>query len=238
MLNALDIEFALARRLGPRMYTICPNVYWGLGFNHELDLCVLTKADWVWEIEIKTNVFDLKRDLDKYHHHASTRIRALFFAVPDTMKDKALELCPERAGIWIVNQQHQCTLIRKPKLNRDARKFTDAEKFKLIRLATMRLWDRKPRPIYSDGIAAAVSKLVDKGYEVSWYTEPDCSGFKMSMSKEDVNDDVRVRKRAVRSMTRLEAMELMFPEQAFLTMLESMENELSGKNVAEAVNLE
>ena len=81
-LTCADIEHALARRIGFRKYVICPNVSWGLGFRHELDLCVLTPGDWAWEIEIKVSVSDLKRDINKTRNHKSNRLRCLFFAVP------------------------------------------------------------------------------------------------------------------------------------------------------------
>lgn len=163
-LSAHDIEHALAHRIGFRKYTICPNVHWGLDFRHELDLLVLTPGDWAWEIEIKISVSDLKRDLKKKRHHTSDRIRCLFFAVPKRMQVQALEFAPAEAGIWVVDEATlSCDLVRQPKRNQNARKFNSFEKFDLVRLASMRLWDRRPFPTADTDFVGAVMDVIDSG---------------------------------------------------------------------------
>ncbi len=73
----LDIECALATYFDPRRNLIVPNVWWGMGLNHECDLMVMTRSGYVYEVEIKTSKADLVRDLKKPHGHGDDKIRKL-----------------------------------------------------------------------------------------------------------------------------------------------------------------
>jgi hypothetical protein len=155
-----DIELALATHINERQNLIVPNVFWGLGFKYELDMMVVTQNKYAWEIEIKITKSDLKADLKKKHGHYSNRIKRLYFAVPEELKDEALKLIPERAGLFIVNKpgfytcngrriyKPQVELIKAPKINMNARKLNDEEILKLYQLAAMRIWSLK-RCIYN-----------------------------------------------------------------------------------------
>ena len=143
-----DIEIAIARHLNPRQNLIVPNVFWGWGISYEVDLVVVTQNKYAWEIEIKTTFSDLKADKSKRHGHHCNRFKRLYFAVPKELKDRALEHIPERAGLFIVNQDlfgHSTSveLVKSPQINMNADKLTDKELGKLYELAAMRLWTLK-----------------------------------------------------------------------------------------------
>lgn len=148
-MTSLEIEIALADWLGvgsngkgkSSQYMIVPN-FKGLSLAHECDLLVVTGSAWAWEIEIKVSKSDLKRDAAKMMHHESNLILRLYFAMPDTMRDRA-DLVPERAGILYVTADGECYQHRAPKLNMDARKLTPEEIITVGRLASLRIWGLK-----------------------------------------------------------------------------------------------
>ena len=151
-MHAGDIELAIAHRFGYRRYFIVPNISWGLWFMHELDMLVVSPANWATEVEIKISVSDLKADQKKRHDHYSTRIRYLYFAVPEDLQEKALALIPDRAGLIIVRHDvpgqklptsRKTEIVRSPKTNKAARKLNDLELKKLGKLAAMRIWTLK-----------------------------------------------------------------------------------------------
>jgi hypothetical protein len=142
-----EIEVLVARYLGNTATIVVPNISWGLHI-HECDLLVLTSSGYAWEIEIKTSVADLKADQKKKHGHNSNKIKRLYFAVPIELQDKALELIPERAGLFVAGvgiKSHRpyVSLVRVPKLNPRARKLTPEEIKKLYELAVLRIWSLK-----------------------------------------------------------------------------------------------
>ena len=153
-----DIEIAIAEHLNFRQHLLVPNVSWGLGFNHEIDLLVVTRKNYAWEIEIKISKSDLKADKKKKHEHKSKKIARLYFAVPYNLKDDALQLIPEHAGLFVVRNYNECLdhgrfrypevqLVKAPKINTDARPLTDWEMTHLYHLAAMRIWSLK-RVVY------------------------------------------------------------------------------------------
>jgi len=142
--NSSDIEIALVRHLNPRMNLIVPNVYWGLGFNYEIDLMIVKPSGYAWEIEIKTSISDLKAEKKKRSSaHCSNRIKRLYFAIPENIKEKALPLIPDKAGLFIIRENYKVTLIKAPKINTKARKLNEKEIKKLHELISMRIWNLK-----------------------------------------------------------------------------------------------
>lgn len=144
-LNSSDIELAVAKFFNWRMNLIVPNVFWGLGFLHELDVMVVTKAHYAYEIEIKVSLSDLKADLKKWHGHFNDRIRKLFFAIPKIMLEKSIEFIPQRAGILSVSQGLFVETVRPPKINKNAKPLDDKTISKLYQLAAMRTWALKTK---------------------------------------------------------------------------------------------
>lgn len=145
-MNSYEMELALARHFNPRINLIVPNVYWGLGFNYELDLIIITQSHYAWEVEIKTSISDLKAEKKKkFFAHCDNRIRRLYFAVPDHIHKEAISLIPEKAGLLIVNEALQVNTIRPPKINKSAKKMSEAEIKKLYELSAMRIWSLKEK---------------------------------------------------------------------------------------------
>jgi hypothetical protein len=149
------VEVAVAKYFNPRRNLIVPNVWWGLGFNYELDLVVLTKCGYAYEVEIKVSRQDIKADLKKSHGHSSKRISRLYFAVPSELSDD--KNIPEDAGILSISLnadgRYGVRKIREAK-RKDARIFTDKERLKLAELGTMRIWKLKSiiNNRYDDGV--------------------------------------------------------------------------------------
>ena len=159
-MNSLDIEIAVAQHIGHRQHLIVPNVWWGLGFQHELDLAVLTKSGRLWEVEIKVSKSDLKADKKKYcaHMDPQNRISRLYFAVPEKLEN-CIDLIPKTAGFLVVLERQYKAVYqndksgtrihveerRKPKIIKSARKLSDAEIQKLYHLGAMRIWNLKKK---------------------------------------------------------------------------------------------
>ncbi len=151
--KTLDIECALASFFDPRRNLIVPNVWWGMGLNHECDLMVMTRSGYVYEIEIKTSKADLIRDLKKPHGHGdgsflsvahyenATRIRKLYFCIPEPLFLDCQNHIPERAGI-IVFDGRNCLKKREAKTTH-ARPLDAEAREKLYQLAAMRVWTLK-----------------------------------------------------------------------------------------------
>jgi hypothetical protein len=129
-----------------RNHLVVPNVSWGLGFNHELDLLSISRAGFGTEIEIKISRYDLMRDKRKAHEHFDPRIRQLYFAGPEELRDDLFLYVPEKAGIITVHklnaprrQRYQAVVRRKAKPT-NAQAFKDADIVRLLRLGNMRYW--------------------------------------------------------------------------------------------------
>lgn len=135
-----EIEIALSKFFNSRVHLIIPNVSWGLGL-HECDLLILSKTGYLTEVEIKTNSYDIKRDLKKWHGHRSNLVKRLFFAIPDMIINYVD--FPDRAGIILISGSGVCTLIRKAQTNKSAKQLTGDQILHLHRLASLRIWDLK-----------------------------------------------------------------------------------------------
>lgn len=148
-LKILDIELALINSLYPiRRYTVVGNVYWGLGFNYEIDILAVTSLGYATEIEIKTSKADTKNDLKKKHKHKSNKIKYLYFAIPD-YGESWIEYIPEHAGVILIKRKKNGHLygevFRKAKLNKECRKLSIKEQIKLGHLASLRVWNLKKK---------------------------------------------------------------------------------------------
>ena len=141
----LDIEIALANYFNPRRNLIVPNIWWGMGLNHECDLMVMTRSGYVYEIEIKTTRADLFRDFKKPHGHRDNRIRKLYFCIPEPLLD-CWNHIPESAGIIVFHETGDspsyCHRKREAKTT-CAKPLNFEEREKLYQLAAMRVWTLK-----------------------------------------------------------------------------------------------
>lgn len=139
-----EIETAIAHFIGIRKNLIIPNISWGIGI-HECDLFVLTASGYAWEVEIKVSRSDLVRDQYKSHHHEHNKIKRLYFGIPENITPH-LHYIPENAGIIVVNIYGVCRKIREAKTTGNY-KFSEAERFKIARLGSMRIWSLKKKII-------------------------------------------------------------------------------------------
>lgn len=138
-----NIELAIANYYDFRQNMIVPNVGYGLGI-HECDLLIVRKSGYAIEVEIKISIADLKADFNKTHGHRSTKIKYLYYAIPEKLKEKALPLIPENAGLFIIKEESNYVICVKPAIqNKSARKLSVEEIEQLGRLATMRIWNLK-----------------------------------------------------------------------------------------------
>lgn len=165
-----EIEYWLARHFNYRQNLVVPNVSWGMGFRHELDLLVVRKSGYAFEVEIKRSIQDLKAELKKRHNHGSTGysspdIRELWFAYPVEIKDAAQEFLAQhfpRAGQLSYelrqaetghNGYYSYKLPRRlkiktecrPKINTAAKRLSEKQRQDILRLAAMRVWSLKKK---------------------------------------------------------------------------------------------
>ena len=146
-----EMETVLADHFNSRVNLVVPNVSWGFFSTHEADLLVMTKAGFLYEVEIKVSMSDLKRDAKKPHGHKSDKVKYLYFAVPDYLAEKALPFIPQRAGVLSVSSRswrgwggikRHVEQLREPQLNRSY-KLNDSERFQIARLGALRIWPLK-----------------------------------------------------------------------------------------------
>lgn len=146
-----EIARLLVKRMFPyRRYVCVTNVDWGL-LPHEADLVAMAPSGYLYEIEIKASLADLKRDLLKWRHRMSAtqvceKLRGMYYAMPGDVWEKVKDAppIPDYAGA-IAFAGDKAKVVRKAKLNRHARKLTTGERFQLARLGTMRYWSRGHR---------------------------------------------------------------------------------------------
>ena len=169
-LKTIEMELALAEYFNKRTNLIVPNVSWGMGIEknsgmpwgfNQCDLLVITKNGCAYQIEIKVSKSDLIADHKKKHAHLNQKIRKLYFAIPDYLKN-CEQYIPDHAGIISIdsflsesdfikpfsarkdgNTRH-CHIIREAKIKSDY-KFTNEEKYNVARLGTLRMWRLKEK---------------------------------------------------------------------------------------------
>ena len=153
-MTTLDIEIAMIKAINPRQNLTVPNVSWAFFSRQEVDILYLTNSNYATEIEIKVSKSDIKNDRKKPHKHVNRLIARVYFAVPEELKDTALELIPEHAGLYIIKRveefyryrpeqvSHTRTVVhleRECKRNKNAVKWTERQRYELARLGTMRI---------------------------------------------------------------------------------------------------
>ena len=161
-IRAIDIEIATMSNFGIRQNLIVPNVHWGIANLHECDILSLSKSNYATEVEIKISKADLLKDKDKKHKHMHNHIKYLYFAVPEKLKEIALESIPERAGLYLAKWHQfrkwdkfgfpkgyeevlvvQC--VKTATENKNAHKWTEQERNDLARLGCMRILGLKQK---------------------------------------------------------------------------------------------
>lgn len=148
--HAGHIEVAVANLIGYRANTIVPNVSWGLGLRHECDMLVLNKSGRFTEIEIKTNVSDLKADFKKMHGHRSKIISRLVYAMPKALYEKHGALIPSGCGVITVSHNEHLNKFeaqwqQQARHNKEKEKPDAQTVLKFMSLGCMRIWSLKEK---------------------------------------------------------------------------------------------
>ncbi|MBQ6097895.1 MAG: hypothetical protein IJK99_09130 [Bacteroidales bacterium] len=150
-LSVHDIEYALCRYYDIRKHIIVPNVSWGFFREHEADLVVITKANYLIEIEIKRSWRDFLKDFRKDSFHADNRITEFYYCVPDCMveackehlySDPALERKYGKIGLISFDESGNICFVRDGR-KRISLKLTTAEVLEIARLGVLRFWDTR-----------------------------------------------------------------------------------------------
>ncbi len=150
-MKAIDVEIAMMRALGIRQNLIVPNISWGIAGLHECDLLSLSSSGYATEIEIKISKSDLLKDSLKSHGHKHDHIKYLYFAVPSILRGVALEVIPERAGLYVIMKRdgsrykYTTDFIRPAEPNSNCVKWSQEERFDLARLGAMRILGLKQK---------------------------------------------------------------------------------------------
>lgn len=165
-----EMEESIARYWNTRQHIIVPNISWGMSI-HECDLLIVTKAGYGIEVEIKRSKADLKKDAQKGHGHKHKKIRMLFFAIPEKLRD-CIDLIPAHAGIIIIKPYIYPNYTMHPSLsvginrgaevNKEAVKFDDKDIMNLSRLGSMRIWNLKRTIIEMNCNIADLRKQIKK----------------------------------------------------------------------------
>lgn len=140
-----EIMIALIhKKFNIRQQLIIPNLWWGFDLKHECDLFVVSKSGYAAEVEIKVSVADVKRDLKKIHGHTDSRIKFLWFALPQEIYEKSIDYIPKYAGIITIEKFEDgyigVYVKRKPEQSQVFRKLKHEEVSQLQRLMAMRYW--------------------------------------------------------------------------------------------------
>ena len=129
---------------------------WRSIVNHECDMLIVTKNHYLTEVEIKISLSDLKADFKKKHQHKDENIKNFYYAFPEEMKEKALELIPKDCGILIAVKK-ECGIpyrkiecYRKPKINKEAKPVNDIVLSKIYRLGYLRYWNYRMSKEYNN----------------------------------------------------------------------------------------
>jgi hypothetical protein len=146
-LTCQDIESAVVKHLNPRRNLIVPNVSWAIHWmqGREADLLVVTPSRALWEIEIKTNIADVKRERRKNHRlEPDKRIGRLYYAMPKSLVERALAEIKPWAGVLSVDETTKgVTVARAPTGTRPDYVLPDRTLKRLYELCAMRVWTLK-----------------------------------------------------------------------------------------------
>jgi len=152
-LNATHLEIAVARYFDYRQNLIVPNVSWGFGISYEADMFLVRPSNFIEEIEIKVSMADLKKDKlkDKWGKQFVKTLKKFWYCIPEDLekhKDKIYQEIPDFAGVLVAEydndrKRYYISVLRQAKLNKNAVRITDKQRYNLARLGCMRVWSLK-----------------------------------------------------------------------------------------------
>lgn len=151
-ISLLEMEIAISNLFDIRKNIIVPNISWGLGI-HECDLFIVRNTGYCIEVEIKRSKQDLKKDFEKTHSHIDkqNRIKEFYYAIPDYLYDSCKELIGDKGLITVSKWESNKKTYIKAKFHtksislKDARKLSDKEILKVLKLGVMRVWKLKEK---------------------------------------------------------------------------------------------
>jgi hypothetical protein len=160
MVTCLDIELAILKEFNFRQNIIVPNISSMMGVvPFETDMLVISKSGYATGFEIKTSKSDLTADFKKPQHPQMNevkngktgferywgRFKYFFYALPESLKDDALNLIPSFCGLYTLQDydlRPKFTLVRDAELICNF-KWDERRIFEVARLGTMRIHDLK-----------------------------------------------------------------------------------------------
>lgn len=141
-----------------KQYAALPNVSWAL-LPWEADLLICSQAGYLTEVEIKVVFSDWKKDIEKNKWRTELMsnnfrrgrelIKRFFYAAPMDLARRHVEIeFPDHAGVLGVDDtgsdfwwnRYRVKQLRKPVINCGARAIDDKERWRMGRLATIKLW--------------------------------------------------------------------------------------------------
>lgn len=165
--KCIDIELAIMSEFDYRRNLIVTNVSNQMNVvAFETDVLVLTNSGYAYGFEIKISKSDLRADFKKPQHTGLNIIRNgktgleryygklkhFSYAVPEELKELALELIPDFCGLWLYRKNEYPHVsyfycARKPKKLFDY-KWSFDQRYELARLGTMRIYSLKSSLIF------------------------------------------------------------------------------------------
>jgi len=145
-MNSSDITKAVVKWcFPPRRYAVCPNVSWAL-LPWEADILAVSGSGVVNEIEIKTSVSDLKRDLAKSKWRVPgwpwSHIDRFWLAGPSWMESQMRERAlAVGGGVIVVSDSGFVSVAVAAARHRDRR--VDITASAIHRLTSLRFWDKE-----------------------------------------------------------------------------------------------
>lgn len=168
-LKTKEMEYALFCHFSSRFPLITTNISGTIGIvNHECDLLMVSKSNYLTEIEIKVSLADLKKDFKKWHGHKDERIKYQYYALTEELYEHK-DLIPENFGIIMVKKKTRMnTFMKKIPLEEtfysvlEVRKIqnpefkgfklNDKQLLNLYRLHGYRYWTGKLRELKYEGL--------------------------------------------------------------------------------------
>lgn len=132
--------FMLARHFAGSGNYVFPNVMLGGG---EMDLAVVTRSGYLWEIEVKLTLADWKRDAHKSKWGRDRDVVSRFFyAVPTKIIDQEPEFVPEGTGLLELLDSGYIR-ERRTARRRSSPKVNDQQRLRLFRSTHHRFWTER-----------------------------------------------------------------------------------------------
>lgn len=152
--STLDVELAIMKEFNFRQNLIVPNITNITRLlPFETDILILTKDSYATGFEIKISKSDLNADFKKRQHNKDKfekyygKFKHFYYAVPEYLKEYALNVIPDFCGLWVFAKYEYPTLPKFYEAKKANKlfdyKFSDKERYEIARLGTMRIYSLK-----------------------------------------------------------------------------------------------